>query len=85
MLSNTLPDYVFENILVNSCMRRAEYAKLSTVALALWLSILSQNISVDLKGSKVDYKVYYGRSTVLRFRAATRHSNNSINNNYNKK
>ena len=36
--------------------------------------LIPQNISVDLKGPKVKYKLHYGRCTGPLFRAATRHN-----------
>ena len=37
-------------------------------------SLISQNISTDLKGPKVKYKLHYGRCMGPLFRAATRHN-----------
>ena len=36
--------------------------------------LISQNISADLKGPKVKYKLHYGRCTGPLFRAVTRHN-----------
>ena len=45
--------------------------------LNLWYFLISQNISLDLKGPKRKYKLHYGRCTGPLFRAATRHNTNA--------
>ena len=42
--------------------------------------LISQNISTDLKGPKVKYKLHYGRCTGPLFRDATRHNTAAVTN-----
>ena len=48
--------------------------------LNLWYFLISQNISADLKGPKVKYKLHYGRCTGPLFRDATRHNTSCSDN-----
>ena len=45
--------------------------------------LISQNIFADLKGTKVIYKLHYGRCTGPLLRAATRHNTSCSDNKYN--
>ena len=45
--------------------------------------LISQNISADLKGPKVKYKLHYGRCTGPLFRAATRQNTSCSDNKQN--
>ena len=44
--------------------------------------LISQNISADLKGPKVKYKLHYGRCTGPLFRDATRHTTSCSDNKF---
>ena len=46
--------------------------------------LISQNISTDLKGPKVKYKLHYGRCTRPLFRDAARHNTSYSDNKINK-
>ena len=62
---------------MNNCL---EYMNIN-----LHYFLISQNISTDLEGPKVEYKLHYGQWTGPLFRAATRHNASWLDNKLNYK